>query len=130
MERSKNPILKQLEEIVGANVDISESKKTRAKKEQEMFCSIVDLWDKAWQRGEKLFNEYHVDLGDYDATFYQAIEKLFILSYGEMKSEIIAWWVYERHLEDGEIAIIVDEDEKEYELKTSLELFKFIKQLK
>jgi hypothetical protein len=129
MEPNQNPILKQLQEIVGAKVDISESAKTRAKKEQEMFCKIVDLWDKTWQRGNKMFDEYQIDMGEYDSHFYQMIEGLFIITYGEMKAEIIAWWIYERILEDGELAVIVTEDEVEHEIKNSKELFKFIKKL-
>lgn len=129
MESEKNPILKQLQEIVGAKVDISESAKTRAKKEQEMFCKIVDTWDKAWTRGNKMFEEFQIDMGEYDAYFYQMVEGLFIMAYGEMKAEIIAWWVYERILEDGELAVIVTEDDVEHEIKTPLELFKFIKKL-
>lgn len=129
MEAGKNPILKQLQEIVGAKVDISESRKTRAKKEQEMFCKIVDLWDKTWQRGNKMFDEFQVDMGEYDAHFYQMVEGLFIMAYGEMKAEIIAWWIYERILEDGELAIIITEDGVEHEIANSLELFKFIKKL-
>jgi len=129
MEPNQNPILKQLQEIVGAKVDISESAKTRAKKEQEMFCEIVDLWDKTWQRGNKMFDEYQIDMGEYDSHFYKMIEGLFIMTYGEMKAEIIAWWVYERILEDGELAVIVTEDEVEHEIKNSKELFKFIKKL-
>lgn len=129
MEAGKNPILKQLQEIVGADVDISESPKTKAKKEQEMFCGIVDLWDKTWRRGNKMFDEFQIDMGEYDAHFYRMIEDLFIMAYGQMKAEIIAWWIYERFLEDDELAVIVTEDEVEHEIKTSLELFKFIKKL-
>jgi len=129
MDNSKNPLFKPLQEIVGTNVNISESPKTRAKKEQEMFCSIVDLWDGTWRRNHKLFDEFTLDFSGYDTPFYEMIEQLFIMCYGEFKTEIVSWWVYERFLEDGELAILVDENEKEHELKTSQELFKFIKSL-
>jgi hypothetical protein len=51
------------------------------------------------------------------------------MAYGQRKAERIAWWVDERFLEDDELAVIVTEDEVEHEIKTSLELFKFIKKL-
>jgi hypothetical protein len=129
MEQDKNPISKQLQDILGTKVNISESPKTRAKKEQEMFCHVVDLWDKTWQRGNKMFDEFQVDMGEYDAHFYNMIEGLFIMTYGELKAEVIAWWVYERFAEDGELLVLVDDEENQYEIKTSLELFKFIKKL-
>jgi len=129
MEQDKNPISKQLQDILGTKVSITESAKTRAKKEQEMFCKIVDLWDKTYQRGNKMFDEFQVDMGEYDAYFYSMIEGLFVMAYGELKTEIIAWWVYERFAEDGELLILIDEQENQHEIKTSLELFKFIKKL-
>ena len=129
MENEKNPILKQLQDILGTKCNISESPKTKAQREKEMFCKIVDLWDKSWQRGNKVFDDYQIDMGEYDAYFYRMIEGLFIMMYGELKAEVIAWWVYERFAEDGELLVLIDEKENQFEIKTSLELFKFIKKL-
>lgn len=129
MDSEKNPILKQLQDILGTKGNISESPKTRAKKEQEMFCYVVDLWDSTWQRGNKMFDEFQIDMGEYDAHFYQMVEGLFIMAYGELKADVVAWWVYERFAEDGELLVLIDEEENQYEIKTSLELFKFIKKL-
>ncbi len=129
MSQEKNPILKQLQEILGTKGNISESSKTRARKEKEMFCQIVDLWDKTWTRGNKMFDDYQIDMGEYDAYFYKIIEGLFIMMYGELKAEVVAWWVYERFAEDGELLVLIDEEENQYEIKTSLELFKFVKKL-
>lgn len=125
-----NPMFKQLLDIVGAEIGMAESPKTKAKKEQEMFCSIISLWDKAWKRGLQIYDDSNIDLSQYDGWFYEMIENLFVMCYGEMKSDIIAWWVYEREGLDGEIAILIDENDKEHTIHTPLELFKFIKQLK
>lgn len=129
MKNFHNPLHTQLSEIVGTNIDITESKKSIAQKEQNNFCNIVNDWDKAWSRGQKIFEETGIDLGDYDAAFYKMIEDLFILHFGD-KAEIIFWWVYERYTEDGKIAIIITEEGKEHILKTPLQLYKFIKKLK
>tara|TARA_R100001198_G_C5191365_1_gene183904 strand:+ start:483 stop:872 length:390 start_codon:yes stop_codon:yes gene_type:complete len=129
MKDYHNPFQKQLSEIVGTSIDIIESKKSLSQKEQNNFCNIIDNWDKAWDRGQKLFEENGIDLGDYDSTFYRMIEDLFILHFGS-KAEIIFWWVYERHTEDGNIAILITEEGKEHILKTPLQLYKFIKKLK
>ncbi len=40
MEAGKNPILKQLREIVGADVGIPKATKTKTKKEEEMLCKM------------------------------------------------------------------------------------------
>jgi hypothetical protein len=128
MEKN-NPILKQLQDIIGTKLEMSESPKTKAKKEQEMFCSVIEMWDETWSRGLKAYEESKINLEEYDATFYEIIETLFVMAYGEFKTEIISWWVYERYTLDGELAVLVTEDDKEHEIKTPLELFKFIKKL-
>lgn len=128
MEKN-NPILKQLQDIIGTKVSMAESPKTKAKKEQEYFCSVVQSWDEAWSRGLNVFETGRIDLAEYDATFYQIIETLFVMAYGEFKTEVISWWVYERFTAEGELAVLVTEDDKEHEIKTPLELFKFIKSL-
>jgi hypothetical protein len=130
MEELNNPSFKKLKEILGAKFKITESTKSSSKREQEEFCHILKTWDEAWSRGNKLFEETGIDLGNYDSHFYSMIESLFIIHYGIMKTEIIAWWVYERYLEDGELAILVTEDNEEHLLKTPLQLYKFIKKIK
>lgn len=129
MKNYNNPLHTQLSEIVGTSIDIIESKKSIAQKEQNNFCSIVSNWDKAWGRGQKIFEDTGIDLGDYDSVYYRMIEDLFILHFGD-KAEIIFWWIYERYTEDGKIAILITEEGKEHILKTPLQLYKFIKKLK
>ena len=128
MDRKNNNLLKPLKDIVGTNVDITESQSSKTKKEQNSFCEIVKSWDKTWQRGNTLFLETGIDLSDYDASYYNIIENAFLLLYGG-KAELVFWWVYERYSEDGEIAVLVDEKDEEHILKTPLQLYKFIKKL-
>tara|TARA_R110000803_G_scaffold75731_1_gene140084 strand:+ start:2247 stop:2639 length:393 start_codon:yes stop_codon:yes gene_type:complete len=130
MDEFNPPAFQKLEKILGTKFKITESSKSSSKREQEEFCSILKTWDKAWIRGNKLFEESGIDMGGYDSYFYNMIESLFIISYGVVKTEIIAWWVYERYLENGELAILVTEDNKEHLLKTPLQLYKFIKKRK
>ncbi len=129
MRNYDNPLHRNLAELVGTKINIVESQKSKSKKEQILFCEIVENWDKSWDRGQKLFEENGIDLGDYDSIYYKMIENLFRLLYGE-KSEIIFWWVYERYTGEGGIAILITEEGKEHFLKTPLQLYKFIKKLK
>tara|TARA_B110000211_G_scaffold48467_1_gene52567 strand:- start:163 stop:555 length:393 start_codon:yes stop_codon:yes gene_type:complete len=130
MDEFNTPVFKKLEEILGTKFKVTESSKSTSKREQEEFCSVLKTWDEAWIRGNKLFEGSGIDMGEYDSYFYSMIESLFIMNYGVMKTEIIAWWVYERYLENGELAILVTEDNKEHLLKTPLQLYKFIKKRK
>jgi hypothetical protein len=47
--------------------------------------------------------------------------------YGEVKTEIILWWVFESITEDGGILPLIDENGKSHTIKTPTQLYKFIK---
>tara|TARA_R110000803_G_scaffold107608_2_gene175766 strand:+ start:364 stop:753 length:390 start_codon:yes stop_codon:yes gene_type:complete len=129
MEIYNDNFVKHLEDIVGTNINVKESTKSKTQKEQRNFCEIVQNWDKAWQRGNTIFRDTGIDLGDYEASHYKMIEDLFIMLYGS-KSGVVFWWVYERYSEDGEVATLVTEEGEKHKLSTPLQLYKFIKKLK
>lgn len=120
---------KTIKDLLGTNTNVVESKKSKNKREKDEFCRIVEIWDKTWRRGNQVFENTGIDLGDYDSPYYDVIESLFYQIYRE-KAEIINWWVYERYAQDGKIATIVTEDDEEHILNTPLQLYKFIKKLK
>lgn len=129
MEDGNDDFIKHLEDIVGTNVNITESTKSKIKKEQNKFCEVVQNWDKTWQRGNTIFRDTGIDLGDYDAPYYKMVENLFTMLYGD-KAEVVFWWVYERYSEEGEVATLITEDGKKHKLITPLQLYKFIKKFK
>jgi hypothetical protein len=47
--------------------------------------------------------------------------------YGEMKTAIILWWVFDSLTPDGDVYPLVDEEGKHHIIKTPTQLFKFIK---
>lgn len=124
-----NKLFKSLEDIVGVNVDITESKKSLLKKEQTMFCSVIKSWDEAFQNSNRIFEETGIYLGDYEDVYLGIIEDLLSMLY-PYKFQLIIWWIYERFDENGELCTLLTEDGKQHTLKTPLQLYKFIKKLK
>jgi hypothetical protein len=59
--------------------------------------------------------------------FYTSIKMLMIKEYGEMKTELILWWVFESISPEGDVYPLVDEDGKKHLIKTPIQLYKFIK---
>ena len=49
------------------------------------------------------------------------------IHYGEMKTAIILWWVFDSLSPDGEVYPLVDEEGKHHTIKTPTQLYKFIK---
>jgi hypothetical protein len=87
------------------------------------------------KRTDELETNFMLDLFSYEEDFYLVIENLLYIHYGELKTEIILWWVYSRFNEEGEIddLIIEDEDEEKQEtvkIKTAEQLWSYINKIK
>jgi len=120
-------------ENFGKRLKFKESKKSRIKKEIDVFKSIIDTFEKCWEKSNKIYFEFQVGLMEYEEDFFVVIEDLILLKYGEWKAEIILWYIYYRKSESGEIyPLILHEDGKKETkiiLNNSEELFKLLNKL-
>jgi hypothetical protein len=114
----------------GQRLKLEESKTTKVLKEKEVFIENISILEEILQRSDKLFNGYSIDLYMYEEPFLQIIENLFLLKYGEIISEIVFWYLYDRKDDDGNIyPLVFEEEDKEpvdIILKTPTDLWKFI----
>ncbi len=114
----------------GQRLKLEESKTTKVLKEKEVFIENVTILEEILQRSDKLFNGYSIDLYMYEEPFLQIIENMFLLKYGEIISEIVFWYLYDRKDDDGNIYPLVFEEENKEPvdiiLKTPTDLWKFI----
>jgi hypothetical protein len=114
----------------GQRLKLEESKTTKVLKEKEVFIENVTILEEILQRSDKLFNGYSIDLYMYEEPFLQIIENIFLLKYGEIISEIVFWYLYDRKDDDGNIyPLVFEEEDKEpvdIILKTPTDLWKFI----
>jgi MoaA/NifB/PqqE/SkfB family radical SAM enzyme len=116
---------KKINELLGSKVTIEESPKSTKKKDEEFFmglleqlCQIEAAAAMLQAIGIKSTNEN---------PFYISIKMLMFKIFGEMKTEIILWWVFESISPDGDVYPLVDEDGKKHVIKTPTQLYKFIK---
>jgi hypothetical protein len=114
----------------GQRLKLEESKTTKVLKEKEVFIENISILEEILQRSDKLFNGYNIDLYMYEEPFLQIIENMFLLKYGEIISEIVFWYLYDRKDDDGNIyPLVFEEEDKEpvdIILKTPTDLWKFI----
>jgi len=114
----------------GQRLKLEESKTTKVLKEKEVFIENVTILEEVLKRSDKLYNEFVIDVYMYEEPFLQVIENLFLLKYGEVISEIVFWYLYDRKDDDGNIyPLVFEEEDKEpvdIILKTPTDLWKFI----
>ena len=117
----------------GKNINIR--KRTIELDEKELFCELVDMYEGLAVRSEKAFTEFGINLQSYEEEFFLTIENLFYLKYGEWKTSIITWYIWERKdIETDEIGVLEwtneDTDEKhEVILKCSEDLWDILNEI-
>ena len=122
-------LLEQLKLILGDNVSIKESPKSEEDRRESLFIETISSLEHIWNVDNKLHEEYGIDLMGFTQHYYHVVENLIAMLFGYDKAEIIWWWVLERFDADGKLLGIETEDGKVHILKTSQQLYKFLKKL-
>ena len=116
----------------GKNVNIK-SKKKKILSEKETLIDIILLLDECFVRSS-LLEQNNLNIMAYEESFYLMIENLLYLKYGDNKTDIILWWVYDRFDDEGELKPIKllskeDNEKKEIMIQTAEQLYEFLKQI-
>ena len=99
-----------------------------------MVIEAIDLLCLAWDNSNKLYTTFKINTVEYEEVFYQATENLINIKYGDIKTELIMWYIFGRIDLEGNLTplLLIDKEtseEKELYLKTSLELWNFLEKI-
>jgi len=132
MERDKQAdgIKKSIETIIGTNTVLKRKKKSEEDIHREHFLKIIQLMDELQVRSNILNVDLKLNFYDYDSKFYEIIDRMFMLQYGEDIAEIIFFYVYERLNPDGTINSLQDQEGNEIILNNPFELWNLIDKIK
>lgn len=122
-----NEKFKNLSELIGKGINIEENLKSVKKHEEQVFMEILDNLCQA-EAINSLLEPLGIIINTYDNPYVRSIRILMEKTYGQIKTEITLWWVFESISPDGEIYPLIDENGKKHVLKTPLQLYKFLKQ--
>ena len=117
---------KNLSELFGNLSKVEESPKS-LKKKDETF--LMDLLEQLCQieAVTAVVRTIGVQVDKYENPFYKSVKLLMQKHYGDMKTEIILWWVFDSLTPEGDVYPLVDEDGNKHTLKTPQQLWKFLK---
>jgi hypothetical protein len=117
---------KNLGELLGQNGKVEENPKSLKRKEEIFFHELVTYLCQIEAAGAVL-SQIGVSFEKYDNPFSKSLEMLMNKHYGEMKTAIIMWWVFDSLTPEGDVYPLIDEDGKKHVIKTPIQLYKFIK---
>jgi hypothetical protein len=95
----------------GKNLNLKQ-KQSVSNNTKQFFIDIVTLFDGVYQRTIEM-DIFGINMETYDDGFYILIENLILKTYGEWKTELILWYIYDRFNENEELMpLILQEEEK------------------
>lgn len=100
--------------------------------EKELFIETLDLFYDVWNRSNRVYDSYKVNLLEYEEPFFRIIENCFFLKYEPWKAEIVFWYVFAREDEDGNISpliLSIEGKEEEIIIKTASDLWELFKRV-
>lgn len=101
--------------------------------EKELFIENMKLLQDTWNRSNKAYDQYKINLLEYEEQFYQVIEGFVLLKYGPWKTEIILWYIFVRVADNGEIIPLIyqanGEESEEIILKTPEDLWDLLEKI-
>tara|TARA_R110002153_G_scaffold221750_1_gene374173 strand:- start:159 stop:545 length:387 start_codon:yes stop_codon:yes gene_type:complete len=118
--------IKRIAEIIGKGINVKENGKTVKEKEDKFLHNTIELLCEI-EASTNAANAIGVNLFEYEERSLVIIKGLLDKAYGEIKSEIIMWWVFESITHDGKVLPLMDENEKKHIIKTPKQLMRFLK---
>jgi hypothetical protein len=117
---------KKISELLGSKVIVEENPKSAKKKDERFFMTLLEQLCQI-EAATAILSTVGITIEKYENPTYKSIEILMNAYYGEMKTAIILWWVFDSLTPDGDVYPLVDENGNQHKIKTPTQLYKFIK---
>jgi len=131
LKKKRNKISKNITDFLGDGVQIKENARSRRKRDEDFFCMLLKSLSSLDQRTLQML-EFGVDLTLYEDPYSQIIESFIYKHYGEIKAQIIMWWMLasQENRDGSNLTLKLDEDEEDHVINTPKQLYKVLKKVK
>ena len=107
--------------------------RNKQSQEKDVFVNFITTLDDCWARTNFLHDGLKIDFYNYEESYYNIIEDLIYLKYGDEIGALIMWYVYDRFDSDGNLqkleVTIPGKAKKTYALKSALDLWVLIEKI-
>jgi hypothetical protein len=122
----KEPKFKNITEILGKGIDVSKSVKSTKKEEEKFFMELLENMCQI-EAVSAVLGTVGVHISKYDNPYVRSIRMMLEKHYGEIKTEIILWWVFDSIDPEGGVYPLLDEQNQRHVIRTPQQLYKFLK---
>jgi hypothetical protein len=89
-----NSIKKAVDSLLKINSTVKRKKKAHIEKQKDLFINIINALQASQVRSNILYNDLKLDYANYDELFYQIIDSLILLHFGNEGYELISFYLY------------------------------------
>jgi len=125
-----NSIKKAVDSLLKINSTVKRKKKAHIEKQKDLFINIINALQASQVRSNILYNDLKLDYANYDELFYQIIDSLILLHFGNEGYELISFYLYEKFTPDGEMLEMYNDDEEIIPTKTPEDIWNILMTLK
>ncbi len=119
-----------LETILGTTIHFTTDTVDEEIKMKLEFIRIVELFEEAWQRQNKLYDQFKIDTTTMDDIYFQVIESLIHFCFDPIAAEAMLFYVYTRLRSDDEVLPFLDDKGEEHIFNTKEDLWDYLVDLK
>lgn len=118
--------IRNLARIIGKGINVKKNLESLKNKETKSLIEIIEFLCELEATVNNL-NLLGINVFPIEEKYLNIIRILLKEIYGEVKCNIIMWWVFESISPEGDVLPLVDEKNEEHIIKTPRQLVKFLK---
>jgi hypothetical protein len=125
---------KNLEEgfqrLFNSSIILKKQKFNKENKKKHLFISLLNDYENTLKNSLELSNQFKIDLYEYEEGYFNVIDKLMLLMWGDNVYDLISFYLYDRISLDGDINALYEIQEngpdKEIILKNPEDLYNYL----
>ena len=118
-----------IDKLLNVKSAIKRKKQNKQTQARELFVSVINSLQMVQTRATIMFSDLKLDYSTYDEPFLEIIDALLLMKFGKEASEIISYYMWERHNPDGTVNEIYDENENIIPLENATDLWNIVLKL-
>jgi len=116
-----------MKSMLGCETIIRRKNRTEKNIKKTQFLSIINQYEDALTRSMMVQGQFSLDLSSYEELFFQMLDNMMLLSWGENAFQLISFYLFERINPDNlQEQFIVGENGEEIFIKTPTDLYNTI----
>ena len=119
-----------LESILGTTIHFTSDEIDKEAKIKLEFTRIIGLFEEAWQRQHKLYDEFRMDISTIDDIYFQVIESLIHFCFEPVAAEAILFYIYTRFDNEQKVVPFLDDMGEEHIFNNKEELWDYLVELR